>query len=145
MKHKKFDEIYPYVYQITEIKTGMKYFGVRWINVRDKVIPKKDIGIKYFTSSKNLKFKNSFKKKPKDFLVEIIYTFDTPEEAITYEHKFNKKIIKRDDYYNQQAYPAIINSREMIDYLTELKKNRKLSYSHKKNISKSLKGRIVTI
>jgi len=144
MKHKRFNQIKPYVYLITEKKTGLKYFGVRWRNVILKRTPKEDIGKKYFTSSTNKIFKKNFKHNSNLFIIKLIFTFDNKKEAIKYEHNFNKKIIGKKFWLNKQAYPAIIQSKETIERLTKQKIGRTASLETRKKLSNSLKGRIVS-
>ena len=64
MKHKKFDEVKPYVYFIKDKKTGLKYFGARYQNfTRKKLTPNQDLGKEYFSSHEILseKFISGFK------------------------------------------------------------------------------------
>ena len=50
MKSRDFDQVKPYVYWIKNKITGIKYFGVRWGNVKKNKKPKDDLGKIYFTS-----------------------------------------------------------------------------------------------
>ena len=76
---KEFNKVKPYVYWIKNNNTGIKYFGVRWLNVKKNIIPNQDFGKVYFTSGK---LKNDFKKNPDNFETKLIATFDTIEEAV---------------------------------------------------------------
>ena len=43
MKHKLFNNIYPYVYYINHIKSGIKYVGVRFANIKQRRSPHRSI------------------------------------------------------------------------------------------------------
>ena len=103
---KEFNKVKPYVYWIKNNITGIKYFGVRWLNVKLNKTPIQDFGKVYFSSGK---LKKDFSKNPDNFKIKLIATFDTREEAREYELKQTKKVIKNKRYANIAAYPAIIN------------------------------------
>lgn len=72
--------ILPYVYKLTHKITGQFYIGYRAAN---KIIAEKDLGIKYFSSSKKVKelgFDN--------FNIEIVAMFFDSKDAAT-ANKFN--------------------------------------------------------
>ena len=50
MKHKLFNNIYPYIYYIKHIKSGIKYVGVRFANVKQCRSPQKE----NYVSERNL-------------------------------------------------------------------------------------------
>ena len=141
---KDFNSVKPYVYWIKNNNTGIKYFGVRWDNVRQKKTPIQDFGKAYFSSGK---LKNDFKKNPENFETKLIATFDTIEEARDYELKQTKKIYKNKRYANASAYPAIINkihpmkgkthSEEVRRKLSEANIGKKLDKEHRRKISEA--------
>jgi len=120
MRTKEFDRAKPYVYLIKNKTTGLKYFGVRWVNTHKNRSPINDLGKEYFSS--NPKLKKAFKKNPKNFEFKPIYTFDTKEEAIEYEIKFNKKIIKDKNWLNTSAFPQIIHTEQTKKKISKTKK-----------------------
>ena len=120
MRKKEFDRAKPYVYLIKNKTTGLKYFGVRWVNIHKDRSPINDLGKEYFSS--NPKLKKAFKKNPKNFEFKPIYTFDTKEEAIEYEIKFNKKIIKDKKWLNTSAFPQIIHTEQTKKKISKTKK-----------------------
>ena len=65
MKTKEFNKIKPYTYLVIRLSDNKKYHGVRWGN---KMPPIKDLGVVYFTSSKEIR--NEFKFK---FYIHIIF------------------------------------------------------------------------
>ena len=105
MRSKKFNQIKPYTYFLIRKSDGCKYHGVRWGN---KKSPIEDIGKIYFTSSKNIK--DEFRISPKSFIVKLKWTFESIHEAREYETKVNKKIYKKEDWLNKNAFPAIYNA-----------------------------------
>ena len=106
MKHKRFNEAYPYTYYLKNKITGQKYHGVRWGNVRLGVSPYDDLGSTYFSSGK---LRESFKNCPDDYDVHIKWTFDTVEEARCYEDKINTKLMYKDDWEVWNNSKAIYN------------------------------------
>ncbi len=97
MKHKKFNEVYPYTYLLVRISDNTKYHGVRYANVKEGFSPENDFGKRYFTSGK---LKKEFKKNPDNFYFKLSWTFDNIDEAIDHEYQVNKKIFKRKDWHN---------------------------------------------
>jgi hypothetical protein len=97
MKHKKFNEIYPYTYYIKRKKDGLQYHGVRISNVKSNRTPVEDFGVYYFTSGK---LKKEFKNNPSEFIWKLCFTFDTPLEAIIHEEHINNIIFKLPTWAN---------------------------------------------
>ena len=93
MKHKKYNQVYPYTYLIIRKSDGYKYHGVRYANVHKNLSPLDDLGTKYFTSSKIIK--KDFKNNPNSYTYRIAWTFDSVEEAIEHEYNVNSRIFKR--------------------------------------------------
>lgn len=143
MRTKEFDKVKPYCYILTRLTDGKKYFGFRWYNIKKNRSPNEDFGQYYFSSKKRVK--DQFKKDPNKFKFRLVCTFDSIEEGHQYEVKQNETKIRNPNWLNQQAYPAIINTKETIDRLTKLKIGRKASLETRKRLSKSLTGRKVSI
>jgi len=110
MKHKKFNELLPYTYYLKNKITKEKYYGVRYGNIKNKILPENDLGIEYFTSSKHINFN---KKNINDWEVKLHYTFDTIKEAQEYENKFLSKVFRKKDWINKTNNKCIINSNEV--------------------------------
>ena len=146
MKHKKFNEVKPYVYLIESKISGQKYFGSRYQNfTRHKTTPAEDLGKKYFSSNKIIS--KEFKKNKKNFIYKPVFTFDSIEETLKYELEFNKKIIRDKKWLNRAAFPAIIHTEEIKKEYSERMKGKgnpnfgkKLSDEYKKKISLSTSG-----
>jgi len=102
-KHKRFTDVLPYTYYIKHILSNTKYYGVRWAN---KVSPLSDFGIKYHTSGK---FKEEFKYHPERFEYRLCWTFDHKDDAILYENKIITRVYRKNDWANNNAYPAFYN------------------------------------
>jgi len=140
MRGRDFNSIKPYVYWIKNNITGIKYFGVRWGNLRKKRTPIQDLGIKYFSSGP---LKKDFIKNPENFAIKIIATFDTKEEARDYEFEQNKKNIRKKRYANISAYPHIIHTPETRKKMSLKRRGlkRPLSEETKRKIGLANKGR----
>ena len=92
------DMKYHYTYRITNIKERMYYYGVHSCNC----LPKEDIGVKYFSSSKKKEFIKDQKENPHDFKYKVLKIFPTRKEAVEHEiflhKKFNVKL--HGQFYN---------------------------------------------
>ena len=92
------DKKYHYTYRITNIKEGMYYYGVHSCNC----LPKEDIGVKYFSTSKKKEFIKDQKENPQDYKYKVLKIFSTRKEAVEHEiflhKKFNVKLHKQ--FYN---------------------------------------------
>lgn len=90
---------YHYVYRITNTKENKHYYGVR----SSKVEPKLDLGIKYFSSSKDKEFIEEQKVNKSIFKYKIVKIFNSRKEANLFEmilhEKFNVKI--NENFYNK--------------------------------------------
>jgi hypothetical protein len=82
----------PYVYKCTHRETGEFYIGLRFAN---KVPASEDLGIHYFTSSKNVKLRFA------EFEYEIIQEFESKEEACIFEQKAIKENWKNPKLLNE--------------------------------------------
>ena len=142
MRTREFDKIKPYTYFIQRKSDGMKYHGVRWAN---KVSPNEDFAKKYFGSSKSDKnFCEKFKIKKNEFIYKICWTFSDIEEARVYETRVNKKIYKRVDWINKNAFPAIFLNEESKKKISNSKIGKSFSsIKHKRAVIHSNKTRIL--
>lgn len=114
MKHKRIFDVLPYTYLVTEKLTGLKYYGVRYANIKLHYTPSEDLGLHYFSSSKSLKY--NFKEHPENFEYKIHYTFDTVEEALDYESRFLTHVYKKADWLNKTNNRAFEESKISRDY-----------------------------
>lgn len=133
MKHKKFNEVYPYTYYLYNKITGQKYHGVRWGNVKKNNSPHQDFGKIYFSSGK---LKKSFKQNPKNYEYRISWTFDTIEEAREHEDKVNTKLMRKKDW-------EVWNNSKAIYYEVSPSLGRKVKGTDiAKKISNANKGKV---
>lgn len=88
-----------YVYRITNKELKKHYYGFR----QTLLSPNNDLGIKYFSSSKDKEFINEQKINKNNFKYKIIKVFDNKEDAINLEIKLHKKfnVAKNDSFYNK--------------------------------------------
>ena len=142
MKSKEFNKVKPYTYFIKRKSDNLKYHGVRWAN---KIAPLSDFSFIYFGSSKSDKdFCEEFKRNKDNFFYKICWTFNSIEEARNYETKINKKIYKRFDWVNKNAFPAIFLDEDSKKKISISKKGKSFSSEkHKAAVIKSNKTRIL--
>lgn len=93
------DNVYHYVYQITEISTGLKYIGARSCTG----YPENDLGIKYFSSSTNKQFIESQKQNSENYIYSILSVFECREDAIFEEIRLHElyDVGKNIEYINK--------------------------------------------
>src|SRR5574344_1780003 len=94
-----------YVYRITNKELNKHYYGVR----SSKVEPKLDLGIKYFSSSRDKEFMNEQKVNKDRFKYKVIKIFETRKEAVNLEIKLHNKfdVGKNNLFYNKAKQSAI--------------------------------------
>ena len=87
------------MYRITNTQINKHYYGVR----SSKVEPKLDLGIKYFSSSRDKEFIKEQKENRYIFKYKIIKRFESREEAINLEIKLHDKfnVGKNNLFYNK--------------------------------------------
>lgn len=92
----------PYTYRVIHLPSKKWYYGVRYAN---KCNPS-DLWRTYFTSSRIIK-ELLEKEGPSAFSVEIRKIFNTREEAIIWENRVLKRILKWETCLNENAFPAV--------------------------------------
>ena len=133
--------IYHYVYRITNKITRTHYYGKR----SSKIEPKYDLGIKYFSSSRNKEFISDQKSNPQNYKYKIVAIFSTSEMAshreITLHEMFD--VANNSSFYNQSKQTSIgfdttgISFPKTEDWKrqhSETMTGRTLSEEHKQNI-----------
>ena len=90
---------YHYIYRITNLKLKKHYYGVR----TSKCHPKDDIGVKYFSSSKDKEFIQDQKATPCSYKYKVIKIFNTRKEAVELEIKLHNKfdVGINESFYNR--------------------------------------------
>lgn len=91
--------MYHYVYKISNIKEQKYYYGKR----SSVVEPKKDLGIKYFSSSKDKNFILDQRNNPKDYRYKVICAYSSSEQALQAEIRLHNK-------FNVGINPAFYNN-----------------------------------
>lgn len=87
-----------YTYQITELSTNRKYIGVRSSNI----LPEKDLGIKYFSSSSNKDFIKNQKENHSNYKYEVLNIFSSREDSNNHEIELHEKydVASNNEFYN---------------------------------------------
>ena len=96
--HMNTEQVYHYVYRITNTVLNKHYYGKR----SSKIKPELDLGIKYFSSSKDKQFKNDQKSNPQNYTYKIIVRCKTPVKALHYE-------VRLHNIFNVAINPAFYN------------------------------------
>jgi hypothetical protein len=89
---------YHYLYRITNTKLNRHYYGTR----SSKVLPEKDLGVKYFSSSLDKEFIKDQKLNPDDYRYKIILCTSSRKRALRYECRIHK-------IFNVDTNPAFYN------------------------------------
>ena len=138
--------MFHYVYRITNLKENKYYYGCR----SSKIEPKLDLGIKYFSSSKNKELIKDQKVNPQDYKYKIIKIFKTRREAIEHEiflhNKFNVGI--NESFYNKAKQTSTgydtfgtTKSEEFKRNISEKNKGYIPSNEHRRKLSEALIGK----
>jgi hypothetical protein len=93
------DNKYHYVYRITNLVENKHYYGSRTSTVH----PYKDLGVRYFSSSKNKDFINEQKFNPSNYIYKVIRCYPTREEALQFEVNLHSKhsVGSNPNFYNR--------------------------------------------
>jgi len=97
---------YYYTYRITNTKINKHYYGTR--TSKNKT-PEEDIGIYYFSSSKDKDFIADQKENPQDYKYKIIKKFNTRKEALELEIKLHNKfnVGINESFYNKSKQTSV--------------------------------------
>jgi len=134
---------YNYVYRITNKILNKHYYGVRGCNVE----PKRDLGVKYFSSSTDKEFRNDQKNYPENYKFKIVRICSTRKEADKLEIKLQEKfnVGKSESFYNRAKRTSMGFSTagtnlspEHKQKLSEAKQN--MSDETKQKMSEAQKG-----
>lgn len=93
-----------YTYRITNIKLNKHYYGVR--SAKEPIY---DLGIKYFSSSKDKEFIKDQKENINNYKYKIIKIFDNRKDAILLEIKLHNKfnVGINESFYNRSKQTSI--------------------------------------
>lgn len=125
-------KLYHYVYRITNKVTNMHYYGKR--SSQNK--PVKDLGVLYFSSSKDKNFIKDQKENSNDYKYKIIKIFNCPIKALNLE-------IKLHNIFNVGINPNFYNIVKQTSNKFD-STGSKLTEKHKEKISKSMLGKVHT-
>ena len=142
------EKLYHYVYIITNVIENKYYIGCRSCNI----LPEKDLGIKYFSSSKDKKFVQDQKTNPQHYKYKVIAIFDNRVSAISLEIKLHyiHDVGVNSKFYNKAKQTVTgwdmtgvskACSEETKAKISAANKGRLVSEEAKIKMSKSAKGR----
>lgn len=81
------EKLYHYVYRITNKVTNKHYYGCRSCTIP----PNKDLGVKYYSSSKDKSFVADQKQNPSNYKYKIVKVYSNRLSAILLEIKLHSK------------------------------------------------------
>jgi hypothetical protein len=143
------EKSYNYTYWITNFKEQKHYIGVRSCNIP----PIHDIGIKYFSSSKDKDFKKNQIDNPQDYDYKIIGLFRTRIEASLNEIELHEtyNVGKNPRFYNRSKQTSTGFDMSGVKDTEEIrnkksasrlgKKKKPFTEEHKNNLSASRLGK----
>lgn len=126
---------YHYVYRITNKENNKHYYGAR----TSDVVPELDLGIKYFSSSKDKEFMNDQKLNKYKFKYKIIKILETREDAINLEINLHNKfeVGKNKNFYNRSKQSSTKFDTSGISFNSGIPKTKEC----KEKLSKLYKGK----
>ena len=94
----KVDDRYYYVYRITNTRLNKHYYGSR----NSVIMPQLDIGVKYFSTSKDKDFIKDQKENPSDYKYKVVKVFNNTKDKEIYESYLHQYFNVRDNinFYN---------------------------------------------
>ena len=143
------DQLYHYTYIITNVVENKYYIGCRSCAVR----PENDLGVRYFSSSKDTNFIQDQKTNPQNYKYKILARFESRELAIRLEIKLHNihDVAVNPRFYNKAKQTSIgwdttgtsLSASHKNTIVTKLKDWMLVPENKDKFIS-CLKGRIVS-
>ena len=79
---------YHYLYRITNLVEQKHYYGIR---TTKNTLPHKDLGVKYFSSSRDKEFKKDQRLHPENYKYKVIITSDSRQRILELEIKLHNK------------------------------------------------------
>lgn len=147
------EKLYHYTYIITNIIENKYYIGCRSCNIH----PSKDLGVKYFSSSKDKEFIQDQKLNPQNYKYKVIAIFDSRALAVHLEVKLHNihNVAVNPCFYNRSKQTTvgwdttgvvpwnkgIPRTEEVKQKLREANTGKKLSEAARKKMSEFQKGR----
>ena len=97
--------MFHYVYRITNTSSNKHYYGKRSCNI----LPKNDLGVKYFSSSHDELFIRDQKQNPQNYKYKIIRVFDTSKDALSFEIRLHNKfdVGINENFYNKSKQTSV--------------------------------------
>lgn len=154
--------IYHYVYRITNTIENKHYYGAR---TSKGIIPEKDIGVRYTSSSKDKQFILDQRERPDNFKYKVIRQFKDRVSAIEFEILLHNKfdVGVNENFYNRAKQTSSkfdttgishLHTQETIDKISKGNKGKCLNmipvkdtagnyYSVDRNDSRYLSGELV--
>lgn len=127
------DKLYHYTYIITNVIENKYYIGCRSCHI----LPEKDLGVKYFSSSKDKEFRSDQKTNPQNYNYKIIAVFSNRGSAVMLEIKLHSihDVGVNPKFYNRAKQTALGWDTTGVD-ITALKRKKAIEKELKKLMPK---------
>ena len=139
-----------YVYRISNVLKNKHYYGKR----SSKVEPKLDLGVIYFSSSRDKEFLNDQRINSQNYKYKIIRKFEEVKSALEFEVKIHDRfdVAKNEKFYNKAKQTSsgfdttgTIRSIELNLRFSEMMKGVKHTEEHKRKIALALSGKSLSV
>jgi len=135
-------KVYHYVYRITNIELNKHYYGRR----TSKKLPKDDLGVSYFSSSKDKDFKKDQKIHPEHYKYKVVFIVESFEKSLELEIKLHKKfkVSGNSAFYNKAEQTSTKFTTAGVSGKNNPMYGRKHTEEAKQIMSKARKARVYT-
>lgn len=99
---------YHYLYRITNLVEQKHYYGIR---TSHNILPQQDLGIRYFSSSRDKNFKTDQKDNPENYRHKVIIVADSRERVAELEVKLHRKF---NVGVNPKFYPSFARKPQVL-------------------------------
>ena len=123
--------MYYYVYRITNKVVNKHYYGKR----QSKLLPKDDLGIKYFSSSTDKEFVQDQKENPKNYKYKVVRICASSKEAVLMEIRLHTKfdVGKNIKFYNKAKQTSTGFDTTGVKYSKERRESCRNNFLGKKH------------
>lgn len=142
-------QLYHYVYRITNVVERKHYYGKR----SSRVPPSEDLGIKYFSSSRDKEFLQDQKSNPQNYKYKIVSMYTDAISAINKEIKLHNRfdVSNSSSFYNKAKQTICKfdrtgqkHSEQSIEKMGLVQKGRTITEAAKEKLREANLGKTAT-